>query len=175
MVLVSSQRIDRKPDATARPMPQVVPQVVPQIVPQTPQPGPILPVRPRRVSSGPAQTAAALADPAIATNAIENVFIDPAKPSFQAFADSVGASSLHDLIEAAGAYCTLVLGRDSFTRPQLFQQIESLPGQSDLSREAALRGFGRLLRDGKVTKTRGGQYVLAETSAILTEARRRAS
>ena len=34
---------------------------------------------------------------------------------FQEFADSLGATSLNELIEAAGAYCTLVLGRESFT------------------------------------------------------------
>jgi hypothetical protein len=101
-----------------------------------------------------------------------NVFANPARQSFQAFADSLGVTSMAELIEAAGAYYTLVLGQDSFTRPQLFEQISLMPGQDDLSREDSLRGFGRLLRDGRLTKTKRGQYALADTSPILTEARR---
>jgi hypothetical protein len=105
-----------------------------------------------------------------------NIFADPGKQSFQEFADALGAHSMQDLIEAAGAYCTLVLGQESFTRPLLFRQIESLPGhQPEVAREDGLRGFGRLLRDGRLTKTKRGQYILAETSPILTEARRQAN
>lgn len=175
LVLVSSQRIDRTPESATRP--QAVQAVQP--------------VRPRRVTSGMHGGAAAsratiedvtlrLEDSEARASArpsadISNVFADPGKQSFQEFADALGAHSMQDLIEAAGAYCTLVLGQESFTRPLLFRQIESLPGhEPEAAREDGLRGFGRLLRDGRLTKTKRGQYVMAESSPILTEARRQA-
>ena len=41
-----------------------------------------------------------------------------------------------------------------------------------LNREDGLRGFGKLLRDGRIQKTVRGQFALSETSPILTEAKR---
>lgn len=167
LVLVSSQRIDRKPDGRPAGQPAAA---HPTLAPM--QPAPVQPVRPRRVSTG-LQAAPTYRQDRDAEE-VTNIFADPAKQSFAEFAERLGATSLHDVIEAAGAYCTLVLGRDSFTRPELFQQIASISGQPDLSREDGLRGFGRLLRDGRLTKTKRGEYALAETSPILNEARRRA-
>ncbi len=164
LVLVSSQRIDRKPDA-----PRGLAQTAPVVV---------QPVRPRRIpSSASVQQAmsSTLEDDDIDQYDVENIFADPGKQSFQEFADSLGATSMSDLIEAAGAYCKVVLGRDSFTRPQLFQQVSTIPSQVDTSREDSLRGFGRLLRDGRMTKGKGGHYTLSETSLLLHEARRHVS
>lgn len=171
LVLVSSQRIDRKPDDAPRPQPQAVPQAQPAAQ------QPAL-VRPRRVTSGgSAQALSAHLDMEddLTPDDMDNVFADPGKQTFPEFVSTLGAQSMQDLIEASAAYCTLVLGLESFTRPLLFQQIEEMPGQTELSREDGLRGFGRLLRDGRLTKTKRGQYALAETSPILIEARRRTS
>jgi hypothetical protein len=187
LVLVSSQRIDRKPEAAPRAQPQSMPQVVPQRVAPAPpaapasaaaQPASVQPVRPRRVtsSSTSAQVVSALLQRQedLTPDDMDNIFADPGKQSFRDFADGIGAHSMPDLIEAAAAYCTLVLGLESFTRPLLFQQIEEVTEQSATSREDGLRGFGRLLRDGRLTKTKRGQYALSESSPILNEARRRA-
>lgn len=204
LVLVSSQRIDRRSEGGA---------TAPRAVPAQP----VQPVRPRRVTSagpaslapaprptldapvanGPAQNAAVLnaaaqnaavlnapaptapasmpsAQPIRATpQAQPQSLAQPQPPSFRDFADSLGVSSLQDLIEAAGAYCTVVLGMESFPRPLVFQQIEALTGDADQTREDGLRGFGRLLRDGRLTKTKRGLYALTEASPLLTEARRR--
>ena len=102
----------------------------------------------------------------------DNIFAETPNQSFEEFAESLNATSMGDLIEAAGAYCTLVLGRDSFTRPLLFQEITKLPEHAELSREDGLRGFGRLLRDGRIEKTGSGRYALTDTSPILAEAKR---
>ena len=144
-----------------------------------PAPASVQPVRPRRV------TAAALAQrPAFAPEEDElaaelsaaevtNVFGDGAGQSFQDFADGLGAHSLQDLIEAAGAYLTLTKGEGGFTRPELFAQLTA--AGSEPSREDGLRGFGRLLREGRLTKTEAGTYALTETSPMLAQAKRRAS
>ena len=178
LVLVSAQRIDRKRDAVAdanRPVPQIVPSL------PAPQPGPALPVRPRRVSSGSQGGALAQAfstesvdddESDLTPNPLGNIFADAGRQTFVEFAEGLGATSMAELIEAAGAYCTLVLERPSFTRPQLFQQISAIPQLADLNREDSLRSFGKLLRDGRIQKTVRGQYALSDTSPILTEAKR---
>jgi hypothetical protein len=57
----------------------------------------------------------------------------------------------------------------------LFQQMSTLPQLTEMSREDGLRGFGKLLRDGRIQKTERGQFALSSTSPILTEAKRIAS
>ena len=191
LVLVSAQRIDRKRDLAAdanRPMPQIVPAFALPMQPDRAQTPTALPVRPRRVTAvGAAQTTKQRSsddqdsDPATSpptsppTSLMNNIFSANGKQSFSEFADSLGADSLAELIEAAAAYCTLVLDQPSFTRPMLFQQISALPSVAGLNPEDSLRSFGKLLRDGRIQKTYRGQFALSTTSPILTEAKRIAS
>ena len=183
LVLVSAQRIDRKRDAIAdanRPMPKIVPSAPALLLTQNTGAG--LPVRPRRVTTrGLSQAGspqAASTQPAepedgdLTRDALGNIFADGSKPSFAEFAEGLGASTMVELLEAAGAYCTLVLEQPSFTRPLLFQQISSMPQLADAKPEDSLRSFGMLLRDGRIQKTVRGQFALTETSPILTEAKR---
>ncbi|MBI1171875.1 hypothetical protein GC209_10770 [bacterium] len=181
LVLVSSQRIDRKPEAT----PNAAAPRAAQLATSQPSPQPaaeplpsvsVANIRPRRVTAGNQALSSSVEDEEdLMPDDMANVFANSGKQSFQDFADSLGVTSMAELIEAAGAYYTLVLGQDNFTRPQLFEQISSIPGQDDVSREDSLRGFGRLLRDGRLTKTVRGKYALADNSPILTEARRHVS
>ncbi|NBZ89450.1 hypothetical protein [Stagnihabitans tardus] len=164
LVLLPTLRIDQRAPAAQAPAPAAAPAPVA-----------VQPVRPRRV------TAAALAQrPAFAPEEDElaaaegsNVFSDGPGQSFQDFADGLGAHSLQDLIEAAGAYLTLTKGEGGFTRPELFAQLTA--AGSEPSREDGLRGFGRLLREGRLTKTEAGTYALTETSPMLAQVKRRAS
>ncbi|MCU0801554.1 MAG: hypothetical protein MUD11_07220 [Rhodobacteraceae bacterium] len=154
LVLVSEQRIDR-------PAPVAVP-------------GPVTPVRPRRVS---AQAVAAqpafddddLDDDDAADDDTDNIFGD--SKGFAEFADRMGASDLPELLEAAAAYSAAVEGRAAFTRPQLLRQIASMTGNA-VSREDELRGFGALLRNGRIVKVKRGQFALTEASSYLDEARK---
>ena len=77
-----------------------------------------------------------------------------------------------EILEAAAAYCALVLGREQFSRPLLLETVAGLPGHEATPLEESLRGFGILLRDGRITKVRRGQFQLAQDSHVLTEARR---
>ena len=183
LVLVSAQRIDRTRDSAAdlnRPVPQIVPAFALPVQSERAQPATVLPVRPRRVTAaGGAQAAPQrpsdepegdqIASP------VNNIFSGTAKQNFSEFAESLGADSLAELIEAAAAYCTLVLDQPSFTRPMLFQQISAVPSVAGLHPEDSLRSFGKLLRDGRIQKTYRGQFALSTTSPILTEAKRIAS
>ncbi|MFN3282211.1 MAG: hypothetical protein ACK40I_11190, partial [Tabrizicola sp.] len=89
-----------------------------------------------------------------------------------AFAETVGARSMAELLEAAAAYATCVEKRTQFTRPQLMRRMIASAGGKPVSREDGLRSFGTLLRTGRIEKVTRGHYSLAETSPYLSEARR---
>lgn len=163
LVLVSEQRIDRPSAPADRPM--------------------VTPVRPRRVTSDMIAIDARISrapdvpdaaeETALTEDDVNNIFSDPNQP-FAEFADRVGAVTMTDLIEAAAAYCALQLGRDQFTRPLLLQQIADIPTGGAFNREDCLRGFGTLLRDGRIEKIRRGQFRLSGHSRYLAGGKRQA-
>ncbi|EEW25674.1 hypothetical protein [Rhodobacter ferrooxidans] len=160
LVLVSEQRIDRKPEALA--------------APQAANDAGIAPVRPRRVSAG---SNLALQQEMIDDDLTEedaeaeaNIFTDT--KGFAEFAERLGAQGLPALLEAAAAYTACVQGRPHFSRPHLIRQISAVDPDASYSREDSLRGFGILLRSGKITKIKRGQFALAESSHYLAEARK---
>jgi len=181
LMLVSEQRIDRvikrdttRGDAPAQPTrlaavpPAEAPAPVAAPVAAAPSALPEATViRPRRVVP-------AAAAPAPQPEEEEEEVIDPATVDvrgFTEFADRLGAQTLSELIEASAAYLAVVQKRDAFSRPQLMANVQAaLPG--DLPREDGLRSFGALLRSGRLTKLRRGQFVLSQNSAYLTEGKR---
>ena len=52
------------------------------------------------------------------------------------------------------------------------RQLAALPGQSQTAREDYLRGFGTLLRQGRITKVKRGMFALTDRSPYLAEARK---
>ncbi len=129
---------------------------------ETPAPAQVTPVRPRRVSrSVPASTT-----PHRTERPTENAAPPPmTQPSgdsdFAAYAESVGAKDLPDLLEAAAAYMSYVEGLDQFSRPQLMTTVRQAEAKES-SREDRLRSFGQLLRDGKIEKTSGGRFTASD-------------
>jgi hypothetical protein len=145
-----------------------------------------MPVRPRRVGGSGPTAADSLAssgarlqaadqgmvddDDLLAPGEADNVFADAT--SFQDFADQLGATALPDLLEAAAVYCAEVLQRPEFSRPLVMRQVAALAGQSDTAREDCMRGFGTLLRQGRITKVKRGMFALTDRSPYLAEARK---
>ena len=170
LVLVSAQRIDRPFRSETAPRPDTAPRIV-------------APVRPRRIVAG--GVAAASQDSILGSgdfgldedegidDAAINMFAET--ESFADFADRLGASDLSDLLEAAAVYCASVLGRPEFSRPLVLRQVATLSATADLSREDGLRVFGTLMRQGRITRTRRGQFAVTDRSPILAEALRSAS
>lgn len=118
----------------------------------TPTPRPEGPVRPRRV--------AAVSD----TSPIDE------DDSFADFAAEMGATKLPELLEAAAAYLSFVEGREQFSRPQLMTKVRQVEKET-FSREDGLRSFGKLLRDGKIEKIRGGRFQASEQIGFKPDAR----
>jgi hypothetical protein len=77
---------------------------------------------------------------------------------------------LPDLLEAAAAYAAFVENRPHFSRPQLMKRVAKYDG-GEFTREAGLRSFGQLLRQGKIRKLKRGQFTVADTTRFNPEAR----
>lgn len=175
LVLVSEQRVDRAPTPTPTrtPAPVAAPQAAvpaPVAVP-APAPAPAAveagPIRPRRIV--PAAMTAAPADEDEEEDTVDTSLVDAR--GFSEFADRLGARTLPEMIEASAAYLAIVQKRDAFSRPQLMANVAAaMPG--DLPREDGLRSFGALLRSGRLSKLRRGQFVLSQQSNYLTEGKR---
>jgi hypothetical protein len=121
-------------------------------------------IRPRRVSRS------ALDDEDM-SEGDGNIFNDPDQSSFAEYAASANALELPDLLEAAAAYYTYVESTEQFTRPMLMRKIASVSVKDGFSREAGLRSFGTLLREGKLVKGTDGKFVIAKSSRFTPEAR----
>lgn len=120
------------------------------------EPSKVVPVRPRRVAAVAPQPAPVAKD------------IDAA--SFTDFASEMGAESLPDLLEAAAAYLSFVEGHEQFSRPQLMTKVRQVE-QENFTREDSLRSFGKLLREGKIEKLKGGRFQASEQIGFKPDAR----
>ncbi|TNF16901.1 MAG: hypothetical protein EP320_00280, partial [Rhodobacteraceae bacterium] len=142
LVLVSEQRIDSEP-VSETPNEEEAPVGKTHVI------------RPRRISA--AQIAAA-----------EEAEVAPMDPqqatSFTEFAESLGTQGLSDLLEAAAAYTAAVEGRPHFSPPQIMRKLASFEETAEVPREERMRVFGRLLRQGKITKVKRGQYAITAAS-----------
>lgn len=145
LVLVSEQRVDETPARFVEP------------------------VRPRRISA--AELTARL--DADVEEEEDDLDASPEEASdFADFAERLGATGLADLLEAAAAFSEGVEGRPHFSRPQIIRKVAALTGQARYDREAGLRSFGTLLREGKIAKVKRGQFAITEQSRFYKEARR---
>ncbi|MFN6006491.1 MAG: hypothetical protein ACK47C_17870 [Paracoccaceae bacterium] len=190
LVLVSEQRIDRVgPAAAPAAAPSMSPSV-PGIAPANPDGQPMVAMRTGRLSGAIGSGAAVAASGAPARNIVlEKPSYGPAveadddedlaedtreidESGLAAFAETVGARSMAEMLEAAAAFATCVEKREQFTRPQLMRRMMASAGGKPVSREDGLRSFGTLLRTGRIEKVTRGHYALADTSPYLAEARR---
>ncbi|MGP3697450.1 hypothetical protein [Rhodobacter sp. NSM] len=91
---------------------------------------------------------------------------------FADFARRIGVRDLPGLIQAAAAYAEVVEKRPHVSRPHLMRSVASVEFEGDAGREATLRSFGALLREGLIEKVRRGQFALTDRSPYRGAARR---
>ncbi|MDD9717090.1 hypothetical protein PVW48_10060 [Dinoroseobacter sp. PD6] len=86
---------------------------------------------------------------------------------FAEYAETVGATELQDLLEAAAAYLSTVEGKTHFSRPEVMHMVMRHDRDRSFSREASLRSFGDLLRNGTIAKIDRGQFVISTNSQFV--------
>lgn len=142
--LVAEQRVDTAPEAPAAPVAEET---------ETQR---RVPVRPRRVSTDrmDREEIARTAAPVGTVASVHGGFAD--------YAQSVGAATMPQILEAAAAYVTFVKGQERFSRPMLMRMARDV-NEAEFSREEGLRSFGQLLRDQKIRKIAGGRFTADES------------
>ncbi|MFQ5438484.1 MAG: hypothetical protein ACE5DK_06610, partial [Paracoccaceae bacterium] len=90
---------------------------------------------------------------------------------FSDFAERIGAFELQDLLEAAAAYTAIVEESPRFSRAQVMSKIARLENTEDFTKEAGLRSFGRLLREGKILRVQDGQFAISRASRFSIASR----
>ena len=88
---------------------------------------------------------------------------------FAEFVERMGANDLTDLMEAAAAYTAFVEGQPHFSRPQIMRRVANVDPTIEDSREAGLRSFGQLLRQGRIQKLQRGQFTVSQSSRFKPE------
>ncbi|WP_209427443.1 hypothetical protein [Pararhodobacter sp. SW119] len=95
---------------------------------------------------------------------------EPARSGFTSFLEETAPADLAETIEAAAAYLCHVEGLEDFPRLQLMRLIADQEGARD--REGVMRSFGILLREGRLRRSRRGQFQLGARSALDAVAKR---
>ena len=84
--------------------------------------------------------------------------------TFADFADRIGVSDMQDMLEAAAAFTSIVEGKPRFSRAQVMSKIARIETGDGFSKEAGLRAFGKLLREGKILRVQDGQFAISKSS-----------
>ena len=90
---------------------------------------------------------------------------------FQEFAARMGANSLAELLECAAAYTTGVEGKAVFSQSDVISRVVDPDDPDGVTREAGLRTFGKLLRQGRIQKLKRGQFTISQSSPYMPESR----
>lgn len=125
------------------------------------RPAPLKLVASQRIDAeGETDVSAKPVQPRRVTAAIPTATQDEAS-GFAEFAERMGATGLPEMLEAAAAYTAFVEGNEDFSRPQIMEKVK-LTVAEEFSREDGLRHFGTLLRNGRISKVRGGRFTVTE-------------
>lgn len=127
------------------------------------------PVRPRRVQAG----GGLAVDLSNVSDAPQDGHDD--LEEFKTFAKRVDAWLLDEQIEAAAAFSTHIKGQESFSRIELMNYVIANNEGKTVSRDDMLRGFGTLLREGRLERTEAGAFRLSAASEFDEPARQYAT
>ena len=75
-------------------------------------------------------------------------------------ADRFGAADVADLLAASAAWLALAGGRPQFSRREVMEVFETLPGDHPRTLEARIKGFGKLVRSGTLVLVEDGAFAM---------------
>ncbi|HUF55321.1 MAG TPA: hypothetical protein VMM55_02050, partial [Thermohalobaculum sp.] len=90
--------------------------------------------------------------------------------SAEELAKRAKAEAPAELMTAAAAWLTVVKGHGSFTKREVLELFEALPGNHPRTAEVKVKGFGRLVRNGQVKLGDDQRFRLAEAERDRYEA-----
>ncbi|MHA1529265.1 MAG: hypothetical protein ACTSVG_09600 [Alphaproteobacteria bacterium] len=78
-------------------------------------------------------------------------------------AQAAGAETVAELMVTAAAWMVLIQGRTTFTRRDVIEVFETIPGEHSKTLEARIKGFGRAVRNSQLVMVEDGVFGLSRT------------
>jgi hypothetical protein len=88
---------------------------------------------------------------------------DASEPSAADLAERAGAGTVPELMVASAAWMVLTQGQTSFTRRDVLDVFETIPGDHENTPEARIKGFGKAVRNGQFVTQSDGIFGLARS------------
>ncbi|MEM6666876.1 MAG: hypothetical protein AAF638_10780, partial [Pseudomonadota bacterium] len=79
-------------------------------------------------------------------------------------AERSGASAVVDLLASSAAWLTLAQKKPRFTRREVMEVFDTLPGDHPRTLEARIKGFGKLVRSGTLILIDDGVFAMAQSA-----------
>lgn len=95
--------------------------------------------------------------------------VDDGAAEAAAFARSAGAETVPDLLAAAAAFLTIRRGQTRFSRRDVMDIFDKMPGEQPRSLEARIKGFGRLVREGTLVLVEDGVFAMSQSARARYE------
>jgi hypothetical protein len=103
------------------------------------------------------QSSRALSSTAEAQHGQPEISLSPVE-----LAERAGSTEVTDLLAASAAWLTLAQGHTRFTRREVMEVFENLPGEHPRTLEARIKGFGQLVRSGTLVLADQGLFAISE-------------
>lgn len=75
---------------------------------------------------------------------------------------AAGATTVPDMMICAAAWMVLLQGKVSFTRREVLEVFDQIPGDHEKTLEARIKGFGRATRNGQLVAIEDGTFGLSQ-------------
>ena len=76
--------------------------------------------------------------------------------------EKAGATQVTDMLAGSAAWLTLVQGKARFTRREVMEIFDTIPGDHPKTLEARIKGFGKLVRSGTLILIDDGVFAMAQ-------------
>lgn len=78
-------------------------------------------------------------------------------------AQAAGAENVADMMVSAAAWLVMLRGVTSFSRREVMDAFDQIPGDHEKSLEARIKGFGKAMRNGRIVMIEDGVFGLAQS------------
>ncbi len=83
---------------------------------------------------------------------------------FARFANQIGATTLHELLEASAAYISIVENKKRYSQGRIIGHVSKVMDKSEFSKEAASRSLNRLMREGRILRVKKDRFTISKSA-----------